>query len=473
MDAIEEEDIADFKYFNWNDQIYREYDSLRPESFSASWKTGRPTVLRSWRRCIFYSFILTVICGAAMSAVATFLFWLDLNLDTACYDISWYEMPKNIQLIRLTSEVAKGMTIQCWHLFTMFFVFGWDLVKKANLLPWTILASSTDAMFRLFINVYRTYDRWRLFPLNALFASTAIFSSYQIASQFRQKTGQRIQLAAILGAQFYLGIPVAVIFNGVIVPHFKHISNSSKALLASLCPTLLIIPKAVARVCARNTRGINHPGTSVLLVVALHAGPPTLFRILQAKVEEFRMYVILCFVHGLESTFDKITLPIQDFILQWFYERRCCKRKQITGHLKPRASRLQADLAIMSVIAESTAIFVSSAGLQIFRYYYARDDRGERYDATKLLEIFCLQAGVAIVIETLFNALAIKIQTYFYNIPIIRVWKINKRWILGMFLVQHFMGLLVFGNHIYSATRTKSMFDQNITQQCFEPFYRA
>ena len=475
MDAIEEEDFADFKYFNWNDQIYREYDSPRLESSSASWKIGRPTLLRSWCRCIFYSFILTVICGAAMSTVATFFIWLDLNLD-ACHENNWYEIPKNIQLIRMTSGVAKGMITQCWHLFTMLPVIGWGLVKKANLLPWTILASLTDTMFRLFLNVYRMYDRWKLFLcLNALFASTTIFSYYRIASHFRQKPGQRILFAAVLGVQFYLGIPVAVIIKGVILPHFKQMPSSCyKVLLASLCPALLIIPKAVARICARGiTRGISHPGTSVLLLVALYVGPPTLFRILQARVEEFRMYVILCFVHGLESTFDKITLPIQDYLLHWFYERFCCKTNRNTGHLKPRASRLQADLAIMSIIAESTAIFVSSAGLQIFRYYYAHNDEDERYDPMKLLGTFCRHAGIAIVIESLFNALAIKIQTYFYNIPIIRVWKINKRWILAMFVIQHFMSVITFGENLYSATRAKSMFDQNITHQCTEPFHRA
>ena len=471
--ATYDDDLIDFKFYDWNDQVHCEYDPPKHESTFGSWKLGRPILRRSWYRCVFYSFILTVICGAALSSVATFVLWLDLNLDTVCYQTSWYEIPKTIRHIRLTSEVAKGMIIQCWPLLTMLPAFGWNLVKKVNILPWTILASSTDAVYRLLLNVYLTYDQvWRSFPLNALFAINVTFSCYQIASHFRDSRGQRIQLAFILGAQFYLGLPVTIMVNSVIIPHFKYLPDKSKAIWASLCPAFLIIPKVVARLCIKSTRGINHPGAAVLLLIALHAGPPTVFRILQVRLEKFSLFIILCLVHGLESTFDKITLPIQDYILHWCH-KRCTKRTQsVSGNINPRYSRLLADLAIVSIIAESTAIFVSSAGLQIFRYYYARNDRNERYDVVTLLRIFCTNAGIATVIEFLFNVLAIKIQTYFYNIPIIRVWKLRKAWILKMSLIQHFMNLLVFGYYVYSATTTKNMFDLNITQQCIKPFYR-
>ena len=472
--TTEEEDLTDFIYYNSTDQIYREYDPPESQHGPAYWKLGRPTLSRSWGRCIFYSFVLTVICGAAISVIAVFVLWLDLNLCLICFQFSWYKMPKNIQQIKLTSGVVKGMIIQCWPLLTMLPLFGWNLVKRVNLLPWTVSASSIDAMYRLLLNVYLIYARpWKSFPLNALFASTVTFSCYRVACHFRPNMKQRIRLAAILGSQFCMGLPVTIIMNSVITPHYQHMSNSSRAILASLCPALLIIPKVVARICAKKTKGLNHPGTSVLLVITLHASSSMLFRILQARMERFSTYFILCFVHGFESTFDKITLPVQDYILQWCFKR--CSRKThrcVSRQTTPRSNRLLADLAILSITAEASAIFVSEAGIQILRYYYARNDKGERYDVATLLENFCLYSSIAIFIEFLFNTLAIKIQTYFYNIPIIRVWKNRSVWILSMSLIHTVMGLLVHGCYFYSATRSEDIFDRNVTRHCSGPFIR-
>ena len=471
VDDSDENDVTDFKLHNSSDQIYREYDP--PSNFHcafSSWKQGRPTFCRSVCRCILYSFTLTVICGAAISIFPIFIVWLDINMGAICrqFDGKFYNAPEEIQKAQLTGDIAKAIFLQCWHLTVILPVFGWKLVEKLNLLPWTLLASTLDAIYRFFLYVYGLYGTaWSPFPRNVIFAFSALYSSYKIAKHYQQTIRERLRLACKLNAQFYLGFPLALTINYAVMHYFSAVSKKYKIVLAFLSPVLLILPKTVARLCAEKTEGLNHPGTSVLLIITLCAAPTIGFRLLQAKLEGFWIYFILSIVHGVESTFDKITLPLQRYILE-----SCCIKGQQNNskQRKPRVNRLLADLAIVSIIAESSAIFVSSIVIQYLRYYYGRDERGEKYHVTVLVREACWRTTTAILIEFLFNFIAIKVQTYYYNIPVIRVWKTKKFWIAAMFLLHTLMGILYFG-YFYHALKSKDMFEETLTQNCTRPFH--
>ena len=463
--------LADLKHKESTNQIYHEYDPPRLQGVSASWKVARPTFLGSWYRCVYQSFILTVIYGAAMAVIMTSVSWLDLNLAGICYQFNgnWYKMPHDVQNIRLTSQVVKAIIVQWWPMSVFLPVFGWKLVKQLNLLPWTMLASFIDANYRLFLHVYQMYNRtWSAYAMNAVFGINLLLCSYRIASHYRQATRQSLQFALKLGAQFYMSFPTVLMFNYLILPYFQALPENSKAVIASLSPALWIIPKAVARLCSQNIEGVSRPGTSVLFLIIVYIVPPIIIRILQAKLHGFWVYFGLCIVHGIASTFDKITLPLQDYIL-----KKCCaKRHHVSKHRKPNASRLLADLAIISIIAESSAIISSSAIIQILRYYYGRDDNGEKYRVVTLLEAGSWRAATGMIVEFLFNTIAIKIQTYYYNIPVIRVWKTRKWWMIAMFLLHIFIGMFYMGEYTYDAVRSKNMFSKNMTEKCTKPFHR-
>ena len=467
------DELSDFKQRNSTDQVYREYDPTNRECVSASWREGRPPFRHSWYRCIRHSFLITILCGTITAMVLIFVAWLEINMGVICRELNkatWYELPRSIQKAQLTKDVIRGMFIQCWYLWIIFPVFGWRLVKQLNLLTWIILAASFDAILRLLFNVYRTYDRkWMRYPLNFIFAICMLFCSYRIASYYQHTTKQRLQLSFKLGAQFILTLPVALVANHVIAHYFLVIPDKYKAVIASLLPVLFVIPKAVARLCAEKMEGVNHPGTSILFVIILYTTPQMVFRILQAKLERCWMYLILSIVHGIESSFDKITLPLQDYLL-----KRCCARSHtcLSKQRKPRASRLLADLATVSMIAESSAILVSSAVIQMIRYNSGSDVKAQKNGGENLVKTFFLQAGTGIIIEFLFNIIIIKVQTYYYNIPIIRVWNTKKFWIIGMFFLHSVTGMLYFGGESYGALASKDIFHETVTKNCTAPFLK-
>ena len=220
-----------------------------------AWKVGRPTYLKSWLRCILYSFILTVPCGVGIAPVAIIIVWFDLNLGAMCRHFTdkdaWYRMPIGIQKAILTKDVVGCMVIQCWHLLIILPIFGLKLVKKLNILPWTMFVASINAVYRLHLDVYHSYSQiWSPYPMILLFAVSLVLISYQVASQYRQNFTQRLQLAFKLGAQFYLGFPVALTMDYVMTHYFEIVPKHSKAILASLSPALVIIPKAIGRLYA-------------------------------------------------------------------------------------------------------------------------------------------------------------------------------------------------------------------------------
>ena len=469
------EDLSDFKKGNSADRIYREYDPPRFQGVPVSWKAGRPTYIHSWLRCTLYSFIITAPCGAAIAVIAIFIVWIYLNLGTMCQhfngDNTWYTtMPIGIRNALLTKEVTECMVIQCWYLLIILPTFGWRLVKKLNILPSTLLVASIDAIYRLLLNVYRTYNRpWGNYPLNFLFVVNTAFISYKVASEYRQHIRQRLRLAFALGAQFFAGYSMALILNHVILYYFNIVGENSKAILASLSPALFIIPKAVARQYTNELEGLNHPGTSFLLLMPLTAAPPIMFRILQAKLHGFWLYFGLSIVHGIKSTFDKLTLPLQDYILH-----RCCRKRQqgqVSKERKPRVNRLYADMAIVGMIAESSSIIVSAVVVQMCRYYYGRDNKDQAYDAVTLFTAACWRVITGITVEFLFNIIAIKVQTYYYNIPIVAVWRRTKRWLLAALLIHTVIGMFYFGAYFYNTLRSNEMFDKTIADKCTAPFH--
>ena len=134
-------------------------------------------------------------------------------------------------------------------------------------------------------------------------------------------------------------------------------------------------------------------------------------------------------------------------------------------------NRRYANMAIVSMIAESSPIIVSAVVVQMCRYYYGRDDKGQVYNAVTLFTAACWRAITGITVEFLVNIIAIKVQTYYHNIPIVKVWRRNMRWLLAMFLIHTVIGMFYFGGFFYNTLRSNETFDKRIADKCTAPFH--
>ena len=480
----QKDNLDDFRRSGSSDTIHCEYETCSPKLYSASsrcissynkinnWKLYRPSCAMSFCKSTTCSFFATVLGGVFVGMVSTAIMWLDINTAGVCfgYKNKWYDVPVYIQRIRVTARVLEGLVIQLWSFMVFIAVFGWLLMKQLNLLFWNMLLSFIGGFYILFLYVFgKNNETWNAYPVNILFVIITSFNSYIIASFYRQTIKSRLSLAIKLGGQFYLGFPIVMFFNYFIVPFYKTQTESNQAIIASCVPVLVVIPKIVERALAGRLQGINHPGTSGMLLIVLYIGAANT-RVLQAALHDFRLYVLLCVIHGLGGAIDKLTLPLQDYVL-----KRCfkCQQHSFSSQFRsPRANRLLGDLALLSVILESSSIFVNCATVQIFLYYYGRI-KGKRFNGYVLFKDFLWRVAVGIFIEWFFNALAIKLQTYYYNIPVIRVWKRRWRWIMLVVILNAIIAMMFFSEHLFTAVRSKDvLINPTVRRKCVGPFER-
>ena len=87
----------------------------------------------------------------------------------------------------------------------------------------------------------------------------------------------------------------------------------------------------------------------------------------------------------------------------------------------PRRERLMADIFIISMLYESTAIACVNGLLYVYRFIYLQNN-----SLLKLLQEFAVYTSVPLAIEWFFTGISLAIETRFQNIAVMAVWR--KRW---------------------------------------------
>ena len=77
----------------------------------------------------------------------------------------------------------------------------------------------------------------------------------------------------------------------------------------------------------------------------------------------------------------------------------------------PRRERLMADISIISMLYESTAIVCVNGLLYVYRFIYLQN-----ISLLKLLQEFAIHTSVPLVIEWFFTGVSLAIETHFQNI---------------------------------------------------------
>ena len=80
-----------------------------------------------------------------------------------------------------------------------------------------------------------------------------------------------------------------------------------------------------------------------------------------------------------------------------------------------------ADIAIISMLYESTAIVSANGFLYLYRFIYLRND-----SFLQLLQSFSIITSVQLVIEWFFTSLSLAIETRYQNMSVMAVWR--RRW---------------------------------------------
>ena len=154
-------------------------------------------------------------------------------------------------------------------------------------------------------------------------------------------------------------------------------------------------------------------------LVASHRGrSAVMFRVLQAELVSLKSIAIPGIVHGAAEVIERSTMVITDHVCHFILKR---KSAPWGSFRTPRRERLMADVAILSMLYESTAIVSVNSVLYLYQYIYLQN-----IPLLKLLQKFAIHTSVALVIEWFFTGASLAIETRYQNIAVMAVWR--KRW---------------------------------------------
>ena len=296
----------------------------------------RPTFMRSLAMCTWVSFAVTMLVGVITGIITTTIWMLDIKLSHCCYGLqdNWLKIPTKYQRIQLVSEVVKGMLLQLWSFACVVSVFDWALLTKLNLIIWNVLASYTDALFRLMLFVYGIYGyKWKSYVLNVLFIAITFLNHIRIARYYRDqhKLDCNVYIfAAKLGIQFFLGLLVVLPFNYWFTNAFATASALEKTIMSMSLPMLVGIPKMITSYLISKVDKVFSPGRAIIFTIVGQVTYTFVCKLIQAKNERFWQFVAISLVHGIISILDNLALPLKSMISR-FISRAKSKKKASTG----------------------------------------------------------------------------------------------------------------------------------------------
>lgn len=436
---VQESALSDFTNFDPNDTVFQEFNPPLGCCGKMAWKLSRPSTWKSMLLCFKTVFTLQVVFGSSIGLLAVAVILLDLNTADLCYEktFRWDSIPPLIQSIRVTGQCVEGFFIEIWHFSIMLCMFGCLVMKELNLLTINLLAAFTDSCYRLYLQMFGIYKRsWMTYPLNVLSASMVIGNSLIIAKRiipvhlYKKKTLGKV--AALLALQFLFGFPIAWSLAYKVFPWYTERTELEKMFIAALSPLFVCIPKLIARTAIPKLN-LVHPGVLHLLVSTLYTASAVVFRVMQAELTSFRLFVALGVGHAVIDLLERITVMMRDHICEYVYKlaSRCDTSQTRNFHAgqarTPRSMRFVADVSIQLLLTEPTALVSAVGFIQLYQFMYPDDLHASEDYFTGLFWEFLWRCLTGLAIDVIFNTISVWLQVMLFNIAVLRVWN-SKNW---------------------------------------------
>ena len=153
--------------------------------------------------------------------------------------------------------------------------------------------------------------------------------------------------------------------------------------------------------------------------ISLYCGSTIMLRLLQVDLESVEAVALIGVIHdGIAEVIERSTMVLIDHIYHQVWVRKIVR----CGDFRtPRRERLAADIAIMSMLFESSAIISANGFLHLYRYFYTSDN-----SAVQPLQSFGITTSVPLAIEWFFSSISLAIETRYQNMPVMAVWR--RKW---------------------------------------------
>ncbi|XP_078364381.1 uncharacterized protein LOC144648798 [Oculina patagonica] len=442
------------------------------EDQGMAWKRLRPSALQTVFKSMYIGALISLLTASIIGTIFITLSYLSYKTVMNC-EYQKEEMSVRVQWARTIATIISDVFYYICPLLNLLLLFRSYQLKgvKRKLVLVCFVIYVLDAVNRGVLQaVGKPY-----FKLPALYSALSnvpayIFVFINVCLQFyfaakhlflRPRTKLAFLICKMAMPSCFAVIAAFAIRRFIYTAYnYNKQDKEGKLLIALFSPLMGVAVKAISRICVQRLWNITHPGYSYVLLAPLYLILAVMFRVLQADLDSLESIALLGIIHGFAEVIERSTVVVIDHICH-----QICRRASTPwGSFRtPRRERLTSDIAIMSMLYESTAIVSVNGFLYLYQLIFLENE-----SLLNLLQSFVLHTSVPLVIEWFFTSVSLAIETRYQNLAVMAVWRRQwKRHILVAIVNVFPIAIWTSGNLLVIV---HDRFNEPINQPCKMPF---
>ena len=371
-----------------------EQDDVR----AMAWKRLRPSALRTVCKSMYTGALISLLAAFFVGTLCILVSYICYKTVLDCEFHGQKVISKNVQWTRTISQIICCAFLYIWFFVSMQFLFRPFQLKgvKRQMFLVSFLTYGLDAVYRVGLQAleisHSDVSNLQKIPLNVIFLSNVGLQIYILTIHFcRGSRRQKLAFFFQMSSPNCLCVIVAMTIVYCIYPAYRKQNSKGKLFIALFAPLIGVVAKVISRISVQWLRNSVHPGYSYVLLAPFYFGTAVMFRVLQADLDSLQSIAILGIVHGAAEVIERSTMIVIDHICHTLWKRQSAPWGSFRT---PRRERLTADLAITSMLYESTAIVSVNGFLYLYQLIFLKSNT-----IIKVLQYFAITTSVQLVIE--------------------------------------------------------------------------
>ena len=396
------------------------------EDTAMAWKRLRPSIFRTVSSSLYFGFFISVLSATVIGTLSIVVYYLSYQTFLNCKSRPKESIPIKLQWVKTVSEIVVVLLLYFWfYLSTLCYFRPFQISGlKIKLSVICLACYGLDVFYRIAMQAlglsYSELTPTQKIPLILLFFLSAFIQVCVIVKHFcRGPRKTQWKLFALTALPCIMSYIAAVILAYFIYPAYIKQNKTGKMLIAIFTPLITVPVKGFSRICVQRLWRYNHPGTSFVLLAPTYCGSAVMLRLLQVDLQSLESVALIGVIHGIAEVIERSSMVLIDHFYNQVLEKT---RIPLGGFRTPRRERLTADISIMSMLYESSAVISVNGFLYLYQYFYTSDN-----SPLELLQSFAITTSVPLVIEWFFTSVSIAIETRYQNMPIMAVWRTQWR----------------------------------------------
>jgi len=438
------------------------------EDRAMAWKRLRPSALRTVCKSMYIGALISLLTAAITGSVYLLISYISYKTELNCEFHPKRSIPVQIQWIRSVSRIISCAFFYLWPFACFLFVFRPYQLKglKRKLFLVCCFVYCLDSIYRVALQAlgisHSKISTLQRIPLDVLFCASLGWQVYLLTSHFSMRETRKQQVTFFFKmivpgcSNLFIGLTASFF----IYPAYRKQTEEGKLLIALFAPLIGVIVKAISRISVQRLWNVAHPGYLFALLAPLYFESAVVFRVLQADLGSVESIAVLGIIHGALEVVERSTMVVIDHICHVIWKRTSAPWGSFRT---PRRERLMTDIAITSMLYESTAIVSVNGFLYLYQFIYLQND-----SLLNLLQSFAFCTSVQLVIEWFFTSVSLAIETRYQNMAVMAVWRRQwKRHVLVAIVNVVPLALWTAG-HLLVIVHER--FNESVNQPCKIPF---